>query len=506
VTTVEPPRTRRGAAGRDQGDAPRGAARGAAPDPRRGEGPRRRPAAGPAALAALRGLVQDGAAQRTAGAALRGLAQRVTPTDDPGAITAQLVEVDDDGAPRPSGRRERPPKQSPEPPPGPRGRRPGRRPGREPLRARGAVGPPVEAPRAHRAPDARPAAPGATHPPVPAAPRRGPLAGRPPAPIDPRFKARRVAVRRTEGRRRLRVLTAVGVVVAGLLTAYGLSRSAVLDVDRITVVGVEQVNPEFVLATAGVEVGDPILYTDLGAVAGRIERLPWVSDAAVTRSLPGDITITVTERIPVAWIGLADGTALGVDAEGVAIGILGGPRDGMVEIEFSTPPPAALGEPIPEAAGAAAYAAELASGRHDLASRGGLVRITVGVPPAPTPPAATVDPVTGAPVAPAVDPAAGAPVDPAGDPPATADDPSGSGLDEAALTEALSTHVAHLGDGSEIRLGDGSDVPAKLEALETVLEYLGAEPFRYVDVAVPASPAVGILPPLNVDEGGEAAG
>jgi cell division septal protein FtsQ len=458
MTTVEPPRTRRNGATQTAGDG----SRGAAPDPRRGEGPRRRPAAGPGALAALRGLVQDGAAQRTAGAALRGLAQRVAPTDDP-AVTAQVVELDEDGAPRTRGRGERAP--APRGMPWSAGRR-----GR--TTAPGAAPAPVE--------------------PAPARPLGRPSAARPPAPIDPRFKARRVAVRRTEGRKRLRVLTAVGVVVAGLLTAYGLSRSAVLDVDRITIVGVNQVNPDFVLAAAGVAVGDPILYTDLGAVADRIERLPWVSDAVVTRSLPGDLMITVTERAPVAWIGLADGTALGVDAQGIAIGIVGGPRDGMVEIEFSTPPPAALGEPIPEATGAAAYAAELASGRHDLAARGGLVRITVGVPPA----AATT---------PAVDPVTGAPVPPTADLADAALDASGSGLDDAARVAALSTHVAHLGDGSEIRLGDGTEVAAKLEALETVLEYLGAQPFRYVDVAVPASPAVGVLPPIDAGEDEDAA-
>ena len=132
-------------------------------------------------------------------------------------------------------------------------------------------------------------------------PARAAQARRPRASIDPRIRERRVAVARAQGRRRLRWV--IAVVMLGILgaAAWLLTHSALLDVDRVRVTPTQHVSAAEVRFASGVSRGDAILFVDLGAVAGRIERLPWVDEAHVNRRLTGDLDIRVTERIPAAW-------------------------------------------------------------------------------------------------------------------------------------------------------------------------------------------------------------
>ncbi len=139
------------------------------------------------------------------------------------------------------------------------------------------------------------------------APSRSGAGGR--AAIDPRLRARRVAVAREAGRRRLRILLAAlsTVCLAGL--AWLAVQSPLLDVDRVSVRGTEHLSPAEVRRAAGVERRDALLLVDRGAVARRVEQLPWAADVSVGRRLPGTLVIDVTERRPVAWVH-ADGRVL----------------------------------------------------------------------------------------------------------------------------------------------------------------------------------------------------
>jgi cell division protein FtsQ len=145
---------------------------------------------------------------------------------------------------------------------------------------------------------------------------RATQARRPRASIDPRIRERRVAVVRAQGRRRLRWV--VAIVVLGILgaAAYLLTHSALLDVDHVRITPTQHVSAAQVRLVSGVKQGDPILFVDLGAVAERVERLPWVDKAHVGRRLTGEVDIRVTERSPAAWARrTADQVAL-VDARG----------------------------------------------------------------------------------------------------------------------------------------------------------------------------------------------
>ncbi|HEX6311341.1 MAG TPA: FtsQ-type POTRA domain-containing protein [Acidimicrobiia bacterium] len=165
------------------------------------------------------------------------------------------------------------------------------------------------------------------------------------APIDPRIRARRAAVMRAQGRRRLRLLvaaTAAATIVAG---GWLLVNSAALDVDRIVVRGAADPVAAEVRAAAGVAGGDALLLLDAGDVERRIEAVPAVLDARVERDLPDALRITVVERTPAAWAARGDGSVAVLD------------RTGRVIAAATTPP--ALPEirglervPVPGAAGA----------------------------------------------------------------------------------------------------------------------------------------------------------
>ncbi|MFS8584897.1 MAG: FtsQ-type POTRA domain-containing protein, partial [Acidimicrobiia bacterium] len=60
---------------------------------------------------------------------------------------------------------------------------------------------------------------------------------------------------------------------------------------------------------------------DTGAVARRVERLPWVASAKVVRGWPSTLEIEVTERVPVAVVQLTEDRAAIVDAEGWVLAI-----------------------------------------------------------------------------------------------------------------------------------------------------------------------------------------
>lgn len=110
-----------------------------------------------------------------------------------------------------------------------------------------------------------------------------------------------MAVVRAQGRRRLRWLLAVVMLAILGAAAWLLTHSALLDVDRVRVTPTQHVSAAEVRLASGVSQGDAILFLDLGAVARRIERLPWVDEAHVNRRLSGELDIRVTERSPVAW-------------------------------------------------------------------------------------------------------------------------------------------------------------------------------------------------------------
>jgi cell division protein FtsQ len=158
--------------------------------------------------------------------------------------------------------------------------------------------------------------------------------------IDPRIRRRRIEVKRSQGRRRLRLLL-LGTGVIGLSAGgWGATRSPLLDVDHIRVVGASRTPAGAVVEAAGVRRHQAMVDVDVQASSARVKSLPWVDEAHVHRLWPGGVVISVTERRPVA-VTSADGATWAVlDPSGRVLDVASSAPPGLMSIEGLTELPA----------------------------------------------------------------------------------------------------------------------------------------------------------------------
>jgi cell division protein FtsQ len=141
-------------------------------------------------------------------------------------------------------------------------------------------------------------------------------------PIDPRIRERRIEVIREAGRRRLRItlVVASAIIVFGLV--YLAIRSPLLDLDHVRVTGARRESASDVQAAARVHLGDALLFVDTGAIARRVERLPWVEHAVVHRDFPGTLRIAITDYVPTAYVRRPDGRVVLIASNGRAVALV----------------------------------------------------------------------------------------------------------------------------------------------------------------------------------------
>ncbi|MGH9092839.1 MAG: cell division protein FtsQ/DivIB, partial [Acidimicrobiales bacterium] len=169
----------------------------------------------------------------------------------------------------------------------------------------------------------------------------------------PRIRARRSAVTRRQGRRRLRLLLLVVAVVALAVGAWALLHSGVLAARVVRVEGSAHTPTAEIVAVAGLAHHPPMIDVDPGATAARLERLPWVARATVARHWPDGVVVTVVERRPVAVVDAAPPAlpwAL-VDRTGRVLADAATPPTGLVHLVVPGAP-GAPGTTLPTAAGA----------------------------------------------------------------------------------------------------------------------------------------------------------
>ena len=87
--------------------------------------------------------------------------------------------------------------------------------------------------------------------------------------IDPRLRQRRIAVRRAEGRRRLRVLLVVIAVLALGTGAYAVTQSRLLDLETVAVTGIPAGEQGPVREASALSTGTPMIELDLEQAASR---------------------------------------------------------------------------------------------------------------------------------------------------------------------------------------------------------------------------------------------
>ena len=133
--------------------------------------------------------------------------------------------------------------------------------------------------------------------------------------VDPRFRQRRIAVRRQAGRRRLKRLVVLVAVAAVALATVIVLRSPVLDVDDVAIDGARYTDAKTIEEATGIGVGAPLLLADVDGAEEALEALPFVEDATVTRDLPSHVVVEIDERVPAARIAMGSDQVL-VDGRG----------------------------------------------------------------------------------------------------------------------------------------------------------------------------------------------
>ena len=264
-------------------------------------------------------------------------------------------------------------------------------------------------------------------------------------PIDRRIRARRIEVRRTEGRRRLRRLAMLLGASALVLVAWGIVRSPLLDVDQIHIAGAERTTEEQILTALAVERGDALVDVDVDAAGSSVATLPWIASVAVERTWGGAVDVEVVERDPDAVTRASDGSAWLVDVDGTVLGpaddVEAASSDGLMVVEgLSVPAPGDVIDPADAAA----------------------LTLAVSVPESVRPLVAAVE------------------VD--GDAQISLRLLSRPG-------EVDADGVARL-DGGHVRLGDGRSLEEQVRSLTAVLEQVDLTDLVEVDVRVPANPVV----------------
>ena len=145
------------------------------------------------------------------------------------------------------------------------------------------------------------------------------------APSDRRFRRAHLKPSRKRGRWHALVKPLAGYAALIALVGYATYRLSVvvagahmLRVDAIVIHGNERLSNGEVLAILSGLRGENLVSTDLDRWRRRLMTSPWVSDAALRRSLPSTIDVAIRERQPIG-VGRIAGEMYLVDERGVII-------------------------------------------------------------------------------------------------------------------------------------------------------------------------------------------
>jgi cell division protein FtsQ len=122
----------------------------------------------------------------------------------------------------------------------------------------------------------------------------------------------------TAVRGRRLIAAVIAAAMAIVATSLVVSRSSLLHLRHLEVVGTTSLTRAEVVQLAGLSSSTNVLWFDPGAVERRLESDPWVATATVSRRLPGTIRISVVERAPVAMIRDERGFTI-VATDGIAL-------------------------------------------------------------------------------------------------------------------------------------------------------------------------------------------
>lgn len=241
--------------------------------------------------------------------------------------------------------------------------------------------------------------------------------------IEPRMRERRIAVRRSAGRKRLGWALLVGIVIAVVVAVLALLGSSLFAIDDVDVVGAVYTDQAALAAVVEDLRGTPVLRADTDRAEEALEAIAWVEDARVTTDFPHGATIEIRERSPVATFEGPDGAFRVIDTHGRVLDVLAGQPVEYVLLVSADAPDVTIGAFAPQGFGAAASLVQALT--PELRARAQSVSVTA----------------------------------------------DGSDL------------RLMLTDGIEVRFGAARDLVVKLVRLQTRLDELEGGPMSYVDVS-----------------------
>jgi cell division protein FtsQ len=118
------------------------------------------------------------------------------------------------------------------------------------------------------------------------------------------------------------VLGILSLVIAACVAVHGFfmtdARFRIDAASSIQVLGNSQVTRPELLSVFGGDIGRNIFHVPLALRRAELEQLPWVEHATVMRLLPNQLRVSVSERVPVAFVRAGNQIGL-VDKEGVLL-------------------------------------------------------------------------------------------------------------------------------------------------------------------------------------------
>jgi cell division protein FtsQ len=142
--------------------------------------------------------------------------------------------------------------------------------------------------------------------------------------MDPRMRARRIATRRAEGRRRLVWAAVASVILLVLVGVVAVVASPIFDVREVRVQGAVYTDPDVLQSVVDSIQGEPVLLVDTEEIEARLEAVPWVESARVRTDFPHVVTIDIRERRPVATFQGGDHQFRVIDVQGRVLDVISG--------------------------------------------------------------------------------------------------------------------------------------------------------------------------------------
>jgi len=149
--------------------------------------------------------------------------------------------------------------------------------------------------------------------------------------MDPRVRARRIAVRRAKGRKRLIWVAIAAAILLVLVGAVAVLASSLFDVRTIDVQGAVYTDPQQLSTIVDGLKGDAILLVDTRQIEHQLEGIAWVESARVSTHFPHTVFVDIRERKPIATFAGSDGKFRVIDRDGRVLDVVDGvPIDYML--------------------------------------------------------------------------------------------------------------------------------------------------------------------------------